>query len=289
MTMLPAGQPVKVFGAVYRPLIWELLNHGVQEVNIRTGSIIAAGLYPISFSLDLGDRRFPVPGVRKVFPATAAAEVGWFLTGSQFPDGMGPAGHIWSKFKEDDGSVIGAYGHRWRYHFKRDQIGDAAEALRRDPTNRRIVVSAWDPGADGLTAVGQKNVPCPTHFSLSIVNNRLNMALFIRSSDVFVGLPYDVMGHAILMDAFARSINPSLRLGVLHVTLAHPHIYGQHFDMVRESLKTDLSFDWNTMPLPGLTLEMIESLGGRGLADMVRPNAQNVSWPPYCPSPEVVA
>jgi len=228
---------VDKFPRVYTDLLYQLLTTNHSEVNERTGTKIKTLEGGCSFRLDLADGLIPVPGARRVYPKTAAAEVAWFLRGEQDTDWIGKYTKIWDKFTEDDGKVEAAYGYRWRKRFGRDQIQRACEALSKNPTDRRIFVSAWDPATDGLGEPDQKNVPCPLGFTLSIVDDQLHSSLFIRSSDVFVGLPYDIMGHAMLMGIFAHTIQswPGAVIvpGIMHVTLAHPHLYEPHFDMAR--------------------------------------------------------
>jgi thymidylate synthase len=232
----------KLFRTPYCRLLTELLSgDAVTETNARTGQRISV-VDPTSFSLDLSEGLLPVCGIRKTFPRTAAAEVAWFMLGRKDVSFIKTYAPIWDKFVEDDGFTIeAAYGYRWRSHFGRDQIGEAINALVANPSDRRIFICAWDPAADGL---GQpsRNVPCPVGFTLSITGGRLNSTLLIRSSDVFVGLPYDVMGHALLMQAIASSINArqeerdQVRLGTMHVSLAHPHLYEVHHDMAARAL-----------------------------------------------------
>ena len=219
-----------MFRHTYAELLSSLLfgDKAHHEINERTGQGIRS-LPPTSFSIDLSNNILPVCGVRKTYPATAAAEVAWFIQGTKDPEFISRYAPIWDKFKEEDGTIEAAYGPRWRSHFGRDQLVDAIETLAKDPTDRRCWISTWDPATDGL---GQpsKSVPCPVGFSLSIRDGRLNSALMIRSSDVFVGLPYDVMGHALLMRIIASSIGRTA-LGTMHVTLAHPHLYDVHKEM----------------------------------------------------------
>lgn len=255
----------------------------VTEVNTRTGHEIRMLPYPIGFQVDLRSDHIPLPGNRRVFPQTAAAEQAWFLSGKRDVNWLRKYCKIWDKFTEDDGvTVDAAYGYRWRSHFGRDQLGLAIDALEKNPTDRRVFVSAWDPAMDGLGAEGQRNVPCPVGFTLSVVEGHLNSALMIRSSDVFVGLPYDVIGHALLMDAVAVSLGVR-GLGWMHVTLAHPHIYDVHYDMARESLGRT----WAEKPvMPSWSVEEIEAdpdgyvAKVKALTDRVRPHDFN-------PKPEV--
>lgn len=242
MRGLTEPTPARDFPDIYEELLWKLLKRGVVETNERTGKAVKVYPYgPMSFSLDLSSGLLPVPGNRKMFPGTAAAETAWYVSGLQDATlMMRHAKVVWEKFLEpwpDGGEgpfVRNAYGHRWRRHFGRDQLGLAIEALRKNPTDRRIWISAWDPSDDGLGMTGQLNVPCPVGFTFSILDGKLQSSYLLRSSDVFVGLPYDVMGHAMLMAMVATELN--VGLGHMHFTLAHPHIYDVHWAMAEESL-----------------------------------------------------
>ncbi len=190
--------------------------------------------------------------------------------------------------REQDGEpffrgVRSAYGYRWRNHFGRDQLRLAVEALRKDPSDRRVYVSAWDPAEDGLGAPGQKNVPCPASFTFSITGGELHSSLFLRSSDLFVGLPYDVMGHALLMDAVAHELR--IRPGVMHVTLAHAHLYESHWQMAAEMLQHEPVVP--QLPLPGWTLSQVEQHPDDYVVRYAE-EAKQHQWPAYNPKPEVI-
>lgn len=280
---------------------------GDIETNARTGVRVKVGRGGTSFRVDLSDGMLPTVGFRKTFPKSAAAEVAWYLQGTQDAAFIRKYAPLWDKFVERIGGeevylilggepkrvdrnpgaafdgVRAAYGYRWRRHFGRDQIRLAVEALRKDPSDRRCYISAWDPAEDGLGALGQRNVPCPASFTFSVFNGELHSSFFIRSSDVFVGLPYDVMGHALLMDAVAHELH--LRPGVMHVTLAHAHLYESHWDLTAEMMKQEPVVP--ALQLPGWTLSQVE----RAPDDYViryAEEAKQLTWPAYNPRPEVV-
>lgn len=308
------------YGAV---IAW-VFGHGLDEVNLRTKTRVKVGRGGMAFRIDLSDGLLPTIGFRKTFPKSAAAEVAWYLQGSQDATFIRKYAPLWDKFVETipldpemgpcgpsnavpmsasfkvlerrvgdrviqhEGplsfeGVVSAYGYRWRNHFGRDQIRLAIEALREDPTDRRVLVSAWDPMEDGLGATGQKNVPCPASFTFSTQGKELHSSLFLRSSDVFVGLPYDVMGHALLMDAMAHELR--LRPGIMQVTLAHAHLYETHWAMTAEMMKQEPVVP--PMPLPGWSLSQIE----RAPDDYVcryAEEAKVLAWPAFNPKPMVV-
>lgn len=274
------------FERAYDDLLCGLLESPFREVNQRTGAEIKMLPGGCSFKLDLTDQRLPVTGSRKLFPHVAAAEVAWFIKGEQDVTWLRNYAKIWDKFTEDDGKTIEAgYGYRWRRHFGRDQLGLAVDALRTNPTDRRVWVQAWDPAGDGLGAKGQKNVPCPVGFTFSLIDNALHSSLFIRSSDVFVGLPYDTMGHAMLMAVVGASVGATC-MGTMHVTLAHPHLYEHHYGMAEHCVREGPT----VVEQPGLyawDLKRVEA-DIDGFVWAYRKAAQAVAWPDYNPRPEVV-
>ncbi|QNN97214.1 thymidylate synthase [Xanthomonas phage Xp12] len=269
------------------------------EANERTGTRVHVGRGGTAFRVDLSDGLLPTVGYRKTFPRSAAAEVAWYVRGEQDAAFITRYAPLWDKFVEPiypqtpagteakSGvafpGVRSAYGYRWRRHFGRDQLRLAVEALRKDPTDRRCYVSAWDPAEDGLGAQGQKNVPCPTSFTFSITGGELHSSLFLRSSDLFVGLPYDVMGHALLMDAVAHELR--IRPGVMHVTLAHAHLYESHWQMAAEMLQHEPVVP--QLPLPGWTLSQVEQHPHDYVVRYAE-EAKQHQWPAYNPKPEVI-
>lgn len=287
------------FWAAYSWLLHELLRSPI-ETNERTRTRVHVLPGGASFGIDLSDGLMPTCGLRKTFPRVAAAEVAWYVSGDRDATWMTAQAPIWDKFVEPlerlrltlDGhpynetfeGVAAAYGYRWRTHFGRDQLADAVEALRRDPSNRRVVVSAWDPASDGLLSEGQKNVPCPAMFTLSISGGELHSTMLLRSSDVFVGLPYDVLGHALLLAAVAAELG--VKLGVAHFTLAHAHLYEPHWEMALKAVGQQPVVP--EVALPSWTLSQVRA-DRDGYVALVREACKPHAWPEYNPKPEVVA
>ena len=302
----------KHYAAQYTDLLRALLNPSAfREVNERTGVGISFAPQGWTLTTNVG-RGLPLVNIRRTHPRTAAAEVEWFVSGEKSLGRLhAHKVHMWDAFAKLDvipervwglpvqdfikGKrkvlvVDTAYGYRWRRHFGRDQLREAVNTLAEEPTSRRVVVTAWDPGVDGMRAK-QLATPCPFGFSLSISrserNSMLNSSLWIRSSDVFVGLPYDVMGHAILMGLLAAELD--MRPGWLNVSLAHPHLYDVHRDMAAEGLE-HVALRGMTTPrvvVPHLTLSEVEETPG--VLVVWYEKAQSLTeWPAFNPRPEVV-
>ena len=275
---------MRAFHEVYRDLLSDLLVEGLVETNRRTGARIKVKRGGTAFAVDLRDGLLPTVGLRKTFPKSAAAEVAWFIQGTQDVEFIRGYAPLWDKFVEADGRTVeAAYGYRWQHHFGRNQLLEAVQALKEDSSNRRVYVSAWDPSADGLLTKGQRNVPCPTSFTLSILDGELHSSLFLRSSDVFVGLPYDVMGHALLVAALARDL--FVVPGVLHVTLAHAHLYEHHWDLGIEALKQTPVVPALPMP-PWGTADI--AADPHQYVQAMADGAKRFDWPAFNPRPHVV-
>lgn len=238
----------RVFSHRYMNLVREIVNDGTDQINARTESVVRTLIHRnINAEIKFG---IPLPGMRRVNPAIAAAELAWVLMGTEDITWLQKHTKIWDKFAVD-GKVEGAYGQRWRNEFGRDQLAGAIDVLRREPSSRQIMVSAWHPGKDGLNAHSKALVPCPVDFTMQVLNNRLNVAVHMRSSDVAVGLPYDTMFYALLLDALA--CETKLKHGKLTMNLDHAHIYETHL----HDMKTLPNISASTMELPGYSISRI--------------------------------
>lgn len=286
------------FWHAYQFLLGQLLTCDV-ETNERTGARVRVLPGATSFGIDLSTRVLPTAGIRRVYPRVAAAEVAWYISGEQDATWMTKQAPIWDKFVEPlerlslEGGfphkvqfegVEAAYGYRWRRHFDRDQLKTALQALHDNPSDRRVVICAWDPAQDGNGTQGQKNVPCPAMLTFNVVGGKLHSTMLLRSSDVFVGLPYDVLGHALLMDAIATELG--VGLGIAHFTLAHAHLYEAHWGMAEEAIIQQPVVP--PMAMPGWTVYAIEK-DRDGYVQAVRDATALHDWPKFAPRPEVIA
>lgn len=291
------------FRHIYRQLLDLLLRNGVTETNSRTGEeilILPGGFY---FQVDLSKEELPVIDCRLTHPKTAAAEVAWFLQGTQDTSWLNKHTGIWKAFeepltitkpgrnfigqsKEDIMGVRAAYGYRWIKHYGLDQLFTGLSTLQADPSSRRVWITAWDPIED-LQRNGQKNVPCPVGFNLYVVNGRLFSSYVLRSSDVFMGLPYDVMNHALLLSVLAKTIG--LKLGGMSFTLAHAHLYKRHEFMAKKCLEEKSPAGFEPMENPGFfTAGEIQSHPDNFVNYVADAATQKFDWPTYDPKPSIV-
>src|SRR3989338_5255336 len=173
------------FDTIYQGLIKKIMDEGIEELNVRTGHRTRA-LPGLHFQLDLERDGFPLLTLRKNPIKSPIAEQVWFLSGDKDTEFLRKYTKMWDEFIEPDGTISYAYGYRWRYHFKRDQLNNLVTLLQKDPSSRHGVIVTWDPGDDGLGGTPKKNVPCPFAFTVNIIGGRLHLHNIIRSNDMML-------------------------------------------------------------------------------------------------------
>ena len=134
-----------------------------------------------------------------------------------------------------EGSLGPVYGKQWRdwetadgRHV--DQIKNLVELIRTDPYSRRQIVTAWNPGEIDRMALA----PCHCLFQTQVAAGRLNLQLYQRSADVFLGVPFNIASYALLTHMLARECG--LEPGVFVWTGGDCHLYSNHLDQARLQL-----------------------------------------------------
>ena len=219
------------YDIAYQNALKDIMENGIEELNQRTGHKTKAipGL-----TIKIDGASFPLLTLRKIPIKLFVAEQIWFLTGSKNPDELlGNYTKIWHDFRETDGTVAAAYGHRWRKHFGRDQLGDLVKLLEKEPSSRHGVVVTWDPADDGLgTGTKKANIPCPYTFTMNIIGNKLHLHNVIRSNDMILGAPHDMAGFALLQHLIAAHLG--VDVGQICYTVSNAHVYDIHYETANE-------------------------------------------------------
>lgn len=132
-------------------------------------------------------------------------------------------------YSDDGVTLAGAYGHRWRAAFGRDQILEAIEELRKNPGSRRVVVSMYNPSTDGdARRHGGKDIPCNTHLYFLRDGDSLDMTVCNRSNDIVWGACGANVVHFSLLHDFVAS-QVGLGLGAYYQVTNNAHFYEDRY------------------------------------------------------------
>jgi thymidylate synthase len=221
----------------YLDLLRDVLAHGERR-NDRTGTGTLS-LFGVQTRYDLR-AGFPLVTTKKVLFAAVVRELLWFLRGStNINDDLTQHTPIWDAWADADGELGPIYGHQWRSwggdaeHAGIDQLQQAIDTIKRDPTSRRIIVSAWNV-AD---IPRMKLPPCHAFFQFYVTGEHLDLQLYQRSADLALGIPFNIASYALLLQMVAQETGLTARHFV-H-TLGDAHIYLNHVEGVKQQLERE--------------------------------------------------
>lgn len=152
-----------------------------------------------------------------------------------------------SDFVKAWGDLITIYGRMWRRWpasdgREIDQLGWVIDGLRNQPYRKSYVISAWNP--DFIYAMAspqnQNEVPpfCHTTFQFQVTEEgRLNLGLYQRSADVFLGVPFNIASYALLLKMVAQVTG--MKPGEFVHFFGDAHLYSNHFEQIREQLSRE--------------------------------------------------
>lgn len=173
---------------------------------------------------------------RKIFIKGVLGELAAFLKKPTHVKDFEEQGcNYWKKWAGEDGSLKLDYGNAWFDFNGYDQIAELKHNLKNDPTNRRMVISGWNPAN-----LENLSLPC-CHLLYQFYvtdDNELSMIWYQRSVDVMIGLPSDALFASVWLIAMATEFN--MKLGEITMQFGDCHIYESHLDNVQTYINNTL-------------------------------------------------
>ena len=270
--------------APYEELLRDVFENGVNKGD-RTGTGTRSVFgRQIRYNLSLG---FPLITTKKVAFRLVATELLWFLKGeSNIKPLLEQKNPIWTEwpfvdylehteipvpengseewvarkkqfesdiladpeFAELHGDLGPVYGVQWRSWpapdgSEIDQIQRVMNDLRSNPDSRRHIVSAWNVASLDEMALQ----PCHAFFQFYVAEGKLSCQLYQRSSDMFLGVPFNIASYALLTHMIAQQLD--LEVGEFIWTSGDTHIYNNHVEQVERQLSRE------PRPLPRLVIK----------------------------------
>jgi thymidylate synthase len=233
----------------YLDLLQDILDNGVQKGD-RTGTGTVS-VFGRQYRHNLADG-FPLLTTKKLHLKSIINELIWFLSGETNTRWLKENGvSIWDEWATGSGDLGPIYGAQWTNWPTRDggtinQIDYVVECLRNNPDSRRILFHGWNVEYLPDESISpQQNVeagrmalpPCHLLYQFYVAGGKLSSQLYIRSSDSFLGLPYNTASLAVLTLMLCQQCD--LEPGEIIITTGDSHLYSNHMEQVQEQLSRE--------------------------------------------------
>ncbi|MDZ5602926.1 thymidylate synthase [Pseudomonas sp. RP23018S] len=244
---------------MYHDLLADVLENGVEKDDrTGTGTISVFGR---QFRHNLEDG-FPLLTTKKLHFKSIINEMIWFLNGDTNTKWLKENGvKIWDEWATEDGDLGPVYGKQWTAWPTQDgktinQIDYVVNTLKTNPNSRRILFHGWNveylPDESVSPQENARNgkmalPPCHLLYQFYVANNKLSTHLYIRSSDLLLGNPYNLAGASFITHMLAQQCD--MGVGEIIVTMGDAHIYLNHIEQVKLQLTRE------PRPLPKLVLK----------------------------------
>lgn len=224
----------------YLNLLRDVMENGQgKDDRTGTGTISVFGRQA-RYDLNAG---FPLLTTKKLYLKAIIYELLWFLKGDTNIKYLNDNGvTIWDEWADENGDLGPIYGKQWTAWEAKDgtkinQIAEAVEMIKHNPSSRRIIVSGWNVGDLRALISGKKTAPPPCHTMFQFYvshDHKLSCQLYQRSADIFLGVPFNVASYALLTMMVAQVCD--LKLGEFVHTFGDLHIYNNHLEQVNLQL-----------------------------------------------------
>jgi len=241
----------------YLNLVRDVIETGTSEIG-RNGSTIVK--FGSMMKYDLKNGTLPVLTTKKVAIKTCIQELFWFIRGSTSNDELNKMNvKIWNGnstrdfldsrglTEREEGDLGPVYGFQWRFFnapysdCKTDYTGKGKDQLQRiindlkNPetrTSRRHILTAWNPAQLDEMALPPCHMICQFHVR---ENKYLSCALFQRSGDIGLGVPFNIASYSALTHIIARHCD--LEADEFVHFIGNGHIYADHIEQLKQQLE----------------------------------------------------
>ena len=203
--------------------------------------------------------RLPYVPHRKFSVTYVVAELLWYLSGNNETEWIANYSSFWRNISDDGKTANSAYGARIFKPHPRIAGGSFSQwdyiknELKNDPDSRRAVVhirSPWD------SVEAKLDVPCTLSLQFFIRDEKLHLVAHMRSSDLLLGIAYDVPAFTMLQEVMAYELG--IDVGTYTHVSNSLHIYERHYEMVEKMLEKDsireaLSIHRDIGPMPSIS------------------------------------
>ena len=159
---------------------------------------------------------------RKLSEKYLNAELDWYWTGDNSCKTIGKYAKMWKEISDDGITNNSAYGYILFKKYMYNQLEMIIDLLEKDKNTRRAVLNISDPTLDKINT---KDMQCTIAIQFMIRNNKLCETVYMRSNDIYFGLPYDYVFFVSLAKYISERLN--IELGEYTHIAGSIHMYNR--------------------------------------------------------------
>lgn len=235
---------------LYNDLVKDIINNGIWDHDQKVRTVWDDGTPAhsksvIGASFKFDNSEVPILTCKEVKWKAAIKEILWIWQMKsnvvQILRDMGVK--IWNEWELPDGTIGKAYGYQlskkcfreprtpfWKFWRKVDQVDLLLYNLKNNPSSRRHITTLWS--IEDLDKMSL--TPCVWKTQWFVKENKLHLIVEARSSDVGLGLPFNIFQYNVLQRMFAQVLG--YELGSYTFNIGDAHIYERHVDALNEQI-----------------------------------------------------
>ena len=200
----------------FHDLYWRIVRDGVDFAGTKA-------LFNVGFEIEVPNANAILDRkVKRNWSYTyAEAEWQWYLSGdpkvSTLGDIYGKIPEIWKRMADKHGKVNSNYGYQWE---RNNQLSYIVSMLKANPDTRQATISIYD-GKE--IECYTHDTPCTYAIQFTIVHNRLDMCVTMRSNDLWYGFCNDQYQFSKLQEIVSKQLN--IETGVYYHFAHNMHLY----------------------------------------------------------------
>ena len=211
----------------FHDLYWRIVRDGVDFAGTRA-------LFNVGFEIakphanNILDSRVE----RKWSKEYAEAEWQWYLSGdpniAKLGELYGKVPSIWKRMADHNGNVNSNYGWQWN---RENQLAKVIDMLKNNPETRQATISIYDGKEIDLYS---NDTPCTYAVQFTVLNNKLNMSVVMRSNDLWYGFCNDQYQFSSLQMLVAYETG--YELGTYYHFAHNLHLYNDKLPFTKEMM-----------------------------------------------------
>lgn len=201
----------ETLGDVYKELYHKLLNEGVDDgITYELTNTVLEIQKPSLINIHL-----PYRNLSKKY---LMRELHWYWLGRNDVEYIGKVAQMWKHISDDGETNNSAYGYIIHKKYDKDQLLEVRDLLKKDPSSRKAVLSIFDANIDKSKT---RDLQCTIALQFLIRNNKLNMTVYMRSNDIYFGLPYDSIYFMTIQNWLAKELGYEVGSYIHNATSMH--------------------------------------------------------------------